>query len=273
MRAAALTTLCFLSALAASAGTAHAQSPAQSLAQRIVASPDGTVEIRYAVRPGVCGDGVQSFSVGGTTHVGESTMMRGAYTQHGPCLPGPVRARLRVEGGVVRGVRVSVGPSRTGGPARPVRDLGTVPATTAADYFLQLAASGAGRESQGAVVAAVLADSASVWRRLLAIARDAESPSRQTRREALFWLGNFAAAKLEGRGEDITSSDDESDGDDPRSAAVFALSQLRHREGIDPLVQVVRTTREPHLRRKALFWLADSGDPRAVALFSELLER
>jgi G3E family GTPase len=124
-------------------------------------------------------------------------------------------------------------------------------------------------------MAAVLADSASVWRRLLAIARASDSPSRQSRRDALFWLGQFAAAKLDGHGEDIaaTQQNDHDDRDDARSTAVFALSQLKDRQGIDPLVQVARTTREPHLRRKALFWLADSGDPRAVALFAEILGR
>jgi len=31
--------------------------------------------------------------------------------------------------------------------------------------------------------------------------------------------------------------------------------------------------RDPEVRRKAIFWLAQSQDPRAVALFEEILTR
>jgi HEAT repeat protein len=151
-------------------------------------------------------------------------------------------------------------------------DLGVVSAAAAADYFLQVAERSQGRASDRAITAAVLADSTSVWRRLLAIARDDASRPKQTRREAMFWLGQFAAAKLDGQPEEIGSEGDD-DRDDARSSAVFALSQLRNKEGIEPLVQVARTSKEAHIRRKALFWLGDSGDPRAVELFGEILGR
>ena len=35
----------------------------------------------------------------------------------------------------------------------------------------------------------------------------------------------------------------------------------------------VRTNRDPELRKKALFWLGQSGDPRALDLIEELLAR
>jgi hypothetical protein len=34
---------------------------------------------------------------------------------------------------------------------------------------------------------------------------------------------------------------------------------------------VARTHRDPRIRDRALFWLGQSGDPRAYALFEELL--
>jgi hypothetical protein len=37
---------------------------AQSLAQRVRAVGDGTAEVRYATRPGICGNGTRGFSVG-----------------------------------------------------------------------------------------------------------------------------------------------------------------------------------------------------------------
>lgn len=247
-----------------------AEARAQSIAQRVAAVRDGVVELRYASRPGLCGDGGRSFSFGGTMWMGEMTMRDGRMEQR-VCVPGPVRALIQMEEGAVRDIRVLVGEPRVG-EERETRDLGVVSAASAADYFLQLAERDGGRVSNRAITAAVLADSASVWRRLLAIAHDDASRSKQTRKEAMFWLGQFAAAKLEGRPEQL-GSDGGDHRDDARSSAVFALSQLRNREGIEPLVQVARTSKEAHLRRTALFWLGDSGDPRAVALFGEILGR
>jgi HEAT repeat protein len=40
---------------------------------------------------------------------------------------------------------------------------------------------------------------------------------------------------------------------------------------VEPLLQVARTNRDPFVRRKAIFWLGESGDPRAIALFREIL--
>jgi HEAT repeat protein len=119
----------------------------------------------------------------------------------------------------------------------------------------------------------VVADSASVWQRLLAIATDTVRVPHSTRRDAMFWVGRFAAAKVTGHGEDIVAlaDDDSDDREDTRDAAVFALSQLRGKQGIEPLLEVARSHKDPQLRQKAIFWLGESGDPRAVALFREIL--
>ncbi|PYP42245.1 MAG: hypothetical protein DMD43_03595 [Gemmatimonadetes bacterium] len=58
-----------------------------------------------------------------------------------------------------------------------------------------------------------------------------------------------------------------------REQAVFALSQLPRDEGVPILIHVARSNRDPALRRKALFWLGQSDDPRALALFEEILAR
>ena len=257
--------------LAALALLASADAHAQSLAQRVRAVRDGTVELRYAPRPGVCGDGSHYWSLGGSMRVSRGSMQNG-MSSNAPCLPGPVHVRLRTENGAARVVRVDVGP-RPRGDAADVTDLGTVPAAAAAEYFLDLAATERGGSSSKAVTAAALADSASVWRRLLDIAGDSTTRARSTRNEASFWLALFTAAKLEGRDESLALEDDDDDRDDPKSSAIFALSQLRNREGIDPLVRIARSNNEARLRRKALFWLGQSGDPRALALFGEILRR
>jgi hypothetical protein len=243
---------------------------AQSLAQRVHAVRDGTVELRFAARPGVCGDGLHYFSIGRAMHAGGDVWVNGSRSK-GPCLPGPVRVRLQATDGAVRVERFDVGPVPPGQPSSSVTDLGVVPAAAAASYLLDLAAE-SGSSASRAITAAVLADSASVWRRLFAIARDSSVRSRSTRHEAAFWLAQFSAAKIDGRGESLAPPDqDDDDRDDPKSSAIFALSQLRNREGIEPLIRIARTNHDSRLRRKALFWLGESVDPRAIALFGEIM--
>ena len=100
-----------------------------------------------------------------------------------PCAPG-ARVRMRVERGTVSEVRLTVGPRPTSAVATGERmtDLGEVPSAEAASYFLGLAGAGSGQASHDAITAAVVADSASVWQRLFAIATDSARVSRSTRR-------------------------------------------------------------------------------------------
>jgi TolA-binding protein len=58
-----------------------------------------------------------------------------------------------------------------------------------------------------------------------------------------------------------------------REQAVFALSQRSHDEGVPALIGIARTHPDGAIRKKALFWLGQSGDPRAIALFEEILTR
>jgi HEAT repeats len=245
---------------------------AQALAQRVRAAGDGVVEMRYATRPGICGDGRRSFSIGRRSHYGEwnSSDVRDMRS----CAPG-ARVRMRVERGAVTEVRLTVGPRPTSTVAtgERVTDFGEVRSAEAASYFLGVAGAGSGRASHGAIMAAVVADSASVWRQLFAIATDTARVSGSTRRDAMFWVSRFAAAKATGHGEDLAAAedDDRDDQDDARDAAVFALSQLRGKQGVEPLIEVARSNKDPQVRKKAIFWLGQSGDPRAAVLFREIL--
>ena len=250
---------------------------AQALAQRVRAAGDGIVEMHYATRPGTCGDGRRYFSIGRNSYYGEWSSSDGRNGLRA-CLPG-AHARMRVERGTVTDVRLTVGPrapntlASGGEQDGRATDLGTVASGEAAAYFLSLAEAGGAHVTHGAIAAAVVADSASVWQRLLAIATDTARVTRSTRHDAMFWVGRFAAAKVTGHGEDIAAmaDDDDDDREDARDAAVFALSQLRGRQGVEPLLEVARSHKDPQLRQKAIFWLGESGDPRAVALFREVL--
>ena len=254
-----------LSALVALATvSATAEMHAQSLAQRVRSAPNGMVELSYASRPGVCGDGRRYFSMGQRTYFGE---WNDGY--RATCVPGPARVRMRVEGGTITDMKVTVGPKVT--REERTTDLGQVGSVDAANFFLSLADTTSLRVTHGAITAAVLADSTSVWRRLLRIASDSTRVSGATRRDAMFWVGRFAAAKITGHGEDVAAVEDDGDRDDSRDAAVFALSQLRGKEGVEPLLQIARSHKDPQVRQKAIFWLGQSGDARAVRLFREIL--
>jgi hypothetical protein len=243
---------------------------AQAIGERVARVRDGTVHMSYAARPDVGGDGRGSVSYGSGRRVGHgsgTTIDGSREWEPDDCEPGPARASLRVQGGVVTRLRVYVG-----GRWRPgldsVTDLGTVSAPAAADYLLSLAERSAGDAGDEAIFAATLADSAVVWPRLLRIARRGEVPSR-TRQQAVFWLGQAAGDTVVRMLEPL-AVDDTVDRE-VREQAVFALSQRPRDEGVPALIRIARTNRDPEVRRKALFWLGQSEDPRALALFEELL--
>ena len=245
------------------------------LADRVAAAPDGEVRFSFATRAGVCGNGrnVISFECDDGS-CGRHRMSFGNYNDDEevgcPCEPGPARVALQKRGGQITRVRTYVGGAwRSAGDAR-LTDLGAVPAITAARYLLDLAARSPGDAGHDAVFPAVLADSVTPWPDLLRLARSTAVP-RQTQRSAVFWLGQ-AAGEAATRG--LTELVDDSSVElAVKESAVFALSQLRRDEGVPALIRIARTHASPSVRKKALFWLGQSDDPRALALFEEILTR
>ena len=247
---------------------------AAAIARRVAAAPDGEVRISYASRPDVVGDGERIIAwdcdpSGHCEHQQFRDWNNGMDDwRRWSMQPGPVRVALRVRDRAVTGMRVYVG--GTWRAADNATDLGTVPVAAASSYLLGLARQDLGRGTKEAVFAAVLADSVTIWRDLLAIARD-RSVRTEARKQALFWLGQEAEdAAMRGIDSIITSDDEALE---VKKAAVFALSQRPKDEGVPALIRVARTSRDTRLRKHAMFWLAQSGDPRAVDLFEEILIR
>jgi hypothetical protein len=246
----------------------------QRLADRIAAAPDGTVRVSFAARAGVCGNGrnvITQECQGGTCGRqtvwmdGRSVRDEVAYD----CDAGPVRVSLTVQRGHVESLRTYVGGRWVTPPAAAaVTDLGTASARDAANFLLDLAAREDSRVGEEAILPATLADSVTVWPTLLTLARSARVP-RRTRRQAVFWLGQAAGAAAT-RGLSALLDEDGVERD-VKEQAVFALSQQPHGDGVPALIRVARTHPDRELRRKALFWLGQSDDPRALALFEELL--
>jgi hypothetical protein len=94
--------------------------------------------------------------------------------------------------------------------------------------------------------------------------------SAQVRSQALFWLGQKAGQRATGV---LTRALDDDPDSDVRQKAVFALSQLPREQGIPKLIEVARGHRDPNVRRQAMFWLGQSGDPRAVQFFEDVLKK
>ncbi|MDF2773728.1 MAG: hypothetical protein K0S86_3225 [Geminicoccaceae bacterium] len=228
---------------------------AQSLAERVRAVREGTAQIVYASRRDVCGDGADLIALGRLITVYPST--RGHGWSNVNCAFGPVHSLVTVRDGEVTAVRTFVGTPRR---ARPTRDLGTVPAADAADYFLGLASSAPSRVASWSVMAAALADSADIWRRLLTLARDDDRPS-DVRSSALYWLSGVAPAEAVGPLAAIARS-----GAEPRSlreGVLTALSQLRDGAGVPVLIELTRSDEAAWLRERAIFWLGNTEDERA----------
>jgi HEAT repeat protein len=232
---------------------------AQSLVQKIRATGDGTVRLSFAARAGVCGSN-HGITIMDGDDEGDDWVS--------DCERGPVRVSLRMRNGKVSEATTRVaGRWRSEGPG--ITDLGLVPARDAADAMLALARASVGDAGDELITAATLADSAVVWPELLEMARDDGLPL-ETRKQAVFWLGQ-AAGKEATRGLDSLAVDDRGDLE-VREQAVFALSQRPADEGVPALIRIARANPSPEIRKKALFWLGQSEDPRALTLFEEILK-
>jgi len=232
-----------------------------SLRNRVEGGGDARVQFRFAARADVCGIG-SSIQVGTSTYIntGNSNVWNGV--DRPACRRGPVVVRVTRSGGMVVGVDTEIAPESN---PEGVTDLGAVSAAAAADYLLDLAARAEGRPGREAILPAMLADSASVWPKLIEIARNG-ALSRSVRQGAMSWLG---------RELDRTS------GDEARQASAALVAIATNPEEMTPIRQqavsvLARSERadlaaltrmatgtDTWLRQAAIQALASSGDPRA----------
>ncbi|MDP1861927.1 MAG: hypothetical protein Q8K82_24925 [Gemmatimonadaceae bacterium] len=250
--------------------SAASQLMGQDARSRVSQQSDGQLRFTVKLRPEVCASG-QNIR---RTRDGRSNTNwgNGGYSRDVEfdveCDAGPGRVVIEKSGGTVRDVRFYVGGrwrSATG-----ATDLGALGTRAAADLLLDIARTNDGKTGCNAIFPLTVIDSVVIWRDLLQLARDEGRP-QETRKQAVFWLGQLAEAPA-------TQGLDELVGEaaldrDVREQAIFALSQRPAGEGIPALVKVVRTSRDPALRKKALFWLGQSNDPRGLALIEELLAK
>ena len=256
--------------LAALACVAHG-AVAQSIASRVARVPNGTVRMSFAVRPGTCGSGnsIRHRDGRGSTSWGDNWNTSRDVEWESDCSIGPERVVIDRRNGELSDLRFYVG-GRWRPPASDVVDLGTVSARDAAEYLLSIAQTEKGSIGEKAILPATLADSADIWPTLLRMARNADLP-RRTRTQSVFWLGQAAGDAATANLNSLVV--DNSVDREVREQAVFALSQRPRDEGVPALIAVAKTNKDPEIRKKAIFWLGQSNDPRAIDLFEQLLTK
>jgi len=248
-----------LAACAGAAALAALGAPpgrAQSIADRVRAA-SGDVEIRFASRPGVCGDGEGSISFRRDDR---------DDTESWHCEPGPVRVRLTVRDGAVVAIHTLVGARHRAIPG--LTDLGAVGDREAVQYFLSLARGAQAPVAREAVMPAALADSTTIAPDLLALAAERARPI-EARKNALFWAGQVGESDVSAPVERI--ADDTTEDRRLREQAVFVLSQLPDGAGVPALTRLARGNNDPRLAGKAAFWLGQSDDPRASQTLRDLV--
>jgi HEAT repeat protein len=143
----------------------------------------------------------------------------------------------------------------------------TASADDASAWLGDIATRGTGRVASDAILPLVIADAPQPWPLLLRVARDDSRP-REVRRSALTWLANGVNDHL-----GIADTRDNTEDDEMRTQAVFVLSQRPKAESVPELIELSRSSKHASVRRSAIFWLGQTGDPRAVDVFAELLRQ
>jgi HEAT repeat protein len=204
----------------------------------------------------VCGNGKNNISIRSDY---ENRNYRWDDYRHS-CEEGPVQAELNVRNGVVVSMETYV----AGSPREGIYKVGSREATA---YLLNLAkTSEYNKVAKKAIFSSIIADSVEPYPELFAIARNESRPT-EVRKDAVFWLSQAAGDKIVGDMKTLINDENT----EVKKSAVFALSQMRGEESLNALMEVAKTTKDPQVRKSALFWLAQKNDPRVLAVFEDIL--
>jgi HEAT repeat protein len=102
---------------------------------------------------------------------------------------------------------------------------------------------------------------------LLQIAKSS-TESISMRKKALFAAGQAGVSMSQ-----LSSLYDSLPAGDLREQLIFVLSQSSEPAALDKLISIAKTDKDPASRKKALFWLGQSHDPRAMKALTEVIDR
>lgn len=248
--------------------------PAQgTLAARIAQAPDGVVRVQFDSRPGVCGDGRDVVGYREALFARNFQSM-GKWSDR-RCVAGPLRVSLTKDNGQVSRIQTQMAGAWPAGAGR-VTDLGTIGSREASTLFFTLVPlleSESGKDRL--LLPAVLAADAPVIAPLLAIARS-DARADHTRRSAIQWLGQLGDASVVPALVAFAKQGSDDDGDKSgkkrlASSALAALSMLDDDAGLPSLIDFAKGGPRS-VRKDAVFWLGQNGDPRALRVLHTIIE-
>jgi len=95
-----------------------------------------------------------------------------------------------------------------------------------------------------------------------------ESEDIEMRKQALFWAGQ--------QGGSITDLVDlyaKMTNPEMKEQLIFVYSQRREKPAVDKLVDIARSDPDREMRKKALFWLSQSNDPRVAEILQQIIDQ
>lgn len=90
----------------------------------------------------------------------------------------------------------------------------------------------------------------------------------EMRKKALFWAGQTGANLGQ-----LVGLYDRMQNQEMKEQLIFVYSQRDEAGAVDKLIQIAKTERNPELRKKAVFWLGQSHDPRAAQALMEIINQ
>jgi HEAT repeat protein len=102
---------------------------------------------------------------------------------------------------------------------------------------------------------------------LMQVAGD-ESENIELRKKALFWVG-----QNDSPGVDLYNLYEKMPNREMKEQLIFVFSQRDEKAAVEKLFSIAKNETDAKLRSKAIFWLGQSGDPRAAEFIASLLEK
>jgi hypothetical protein len=103
---------------------------------------------------------------------------------------------------------------------------------------------------------------------MLDVALD-EKEDVDVRKQALFFVGQMRGAPV----ADLIALYDRMSNRVMKEQLIYTYSQIRDATIVDKMMDIARNEKDIELRKKALFWLGQSKDPRVVKFMLEIIER
>jgi len=89
------------------------------------------------------------------------------------------------------------------------------------------------------------------------------------RKKALFWAGQSNDVSL----ERLTALYDRLKDRDMKEQMIFVYSQRHEGQALDKLIDIAKHDTDPELRKKAIFWIGQSHDPKAAQYLQEVISQ